>query len=346
MNALSRDDFREGVFDRDNHKCVVCGMPAKDAHHILERRLFEDGGYHIDNGVSLCEQHHIEAEKTILGCDELREFAKIQKKVMPNHLDKGINYDKWGNIILTNGRRVIGELFYDESVQKILAGVLDQFCPYVKYPKTNHLPWSPGYTSDDRVFTQAQFLECFMGKEAVVTEKLDGENTSMYRDYIHARSIDGRNHVSRSWVKNLHATISYNIPDGWRICGENVYAKHSIQYSNLDSYFYTFAIYDEKNTCLSWDDIKDYSSMLGLETVPELYRGVVDENFKELVEGLYSGKSVFDGSDQEGYVMRLTDAFHFGNHAKSMAKYVRESHVTTGHNWMNQAVVANKLKEE
>ncbi len=31
MNApklLTRDDFREGVFARDNHKCVFCGEPA------------------------------------------------------------------------------------------------------------------------------------------------------------------------------------------------------------------------------------------------------------------------------------------------------------------------------
>jgi hypothetical protein len=30
---LTRDEFREGVFKRDAHKCVICGEPAKDAHH-------------------------------------------------------------------------------------------------------------------------------------------------------------------------------------------------------------------------------------------------------------------------------------------------------------------------
>lgn len=34
---LSRDDFREGVFLRDNHQCVICKEPGKDAHHIIER---------------------------------------------------------------------------------------------------------------------------------------------------------------------------------------------------------------------------------------------------------------------------------------------------------------------
>ena len=33
MTAAPRDIFREAVFDRDGHKCVVCQAPAKDAHH-------------------------------------------------------------------------------------------------------------------------------------------------------------------------------------------------------------------------------------------------------------------------------------------------------------------------
>lgn len=66
MNKLlTRDIFRESVFSRDNHKCVICGNPAKDAHHIIERRLFSDGGYYIDNGASLCEEHHIKCNVII-----------------------------------------------------------------------------------------------------------------------------------------------------------------------------------------------------------------------------------------------------------------------------------------
>lgn len=59
----TRDEFREKVFSRDNSLCVICGKPAKDAHHIIERRLFTDGGYYLDNGASLCETHHILAEQ-------------------------------------------------------------------------------------------------------------------------------------------------------------------------------------------------------------------------------------------------------------------------------------------
>lgn len=81
---LNRDDFRNAVFKRDNHKCVVCGALAKDAHHIIERRLWPDGGYYIENGSSVCEVCHLAAESTILSCDELREKCGIKEIVLPS----------------------------------------------------------------------------------------------------------------------------------------------------------------------------------------------------------------------------------------------------------------------
>ena len=42
---LTRDEFREAVFARDKHQCVVCAAPAIDAHHVVERKLWIDDGY-------------------------------------------------------------------------------------------------------------------------------------------------------------------------------------------------------------------------------------------------------------------------------------------------------------
>jgi hypothetical protein len=83
--------------------------------------------------------------------------------------------------------RLRGELFDDESVQKILSPVLHLFLDYVKYPRTYHLPWSPGMTKDDR---QIKSIDVFEGKDIVVTLKMDGENTNWYKDYCHARSLE------------------------------------------------------------------------------------------------------------------------------------------------------------
>lgn len=248
-NLLSRDEFREGVFRRDNYKCVDCNAAALDAHHIIERRLWPDGGYYFDNGASLCGLCHLCAEQTVLTCDEIRTAAGITRVLLPPHLYDDASYDKWGNVLLPNGTRLRGELFGDESVQKILSQgkVLDQFIPHVRYPRTHHLPWS-NPTKDDRTLKN---LSGFEGQEVVVTVKMDGENTSLYRDHIHARSLDFLTGAERSIVKSLHAQIAHEIPEGWRLCGENLYAQHSIHYAGLPDYFLLFSIWNERNECLS-----------------------------------------------------------------------------------------------
>lgn len=169
---LSRDVFREGVFKRDDYKCVVCKQPAVDAHHILDRKLFDDGGYYLDNGASLCEKCHIDAEKSRITCEQLRELIGIITPVLPEDLESDVIYDKWGKTIL----------------QK-----------HVKYPKTPHLPWSEKCTDDDKKLKDIQH---FIGKEVVASIKMDGENTTMYDDKIHARSLNS-NHPSQDWVKGL-----------------------------------------------------------------------------------------------------------------------------------------------
>lgn len=115
MNILlTREDFKKIVFERDNHKCVVCGQPAVDAHHIIDRALWTDGGYYLDNGVSLCPEHHMKAENTSIGTHELRVLAGIKNPIYPPYLSLTEfvkDYDKWGNPILKNGKRLKGYWF-------------------------------------------------------------------------------------------------------------------------------------------------------------------------------------------------------------------------------------------
>ena len=152
---LSRDEFRDGVFARDGHRCVWCSAPAVDAHHIIERKLWLDGGYYLDNGASLCEPCHLSAEATLLPCEDLRARCRIEHVHLPDHFCPNDLIDKWGNPILPNGQRLRGEMFDDEGAQKVLAPVLHLFTSRVKYPRTFHLPWSPGATSDDRIMDDA-----------------------------------------------------------------------------------------------------------------------------------------------------------------------------------------------
>lgn len=123
---LDRKTFKAAVFERDGYACVICGAPAVDAHHILERKLFEDGGYYLSNGSSLCSACHLEAEKTSLSVEAIRVACKIRVPALPNGFSSSNCYDKWGNEVMFDGRRRPGPLFQDEGARRILtqAGIL------------------------------------------------------------------------------------------------------------------------------------------------------------------------------------------------------------------------------
>lgn len=214
---------------------------------------------------------------------------------------------------------------------------------YFKYPRTFHLPFSEGVSDDDKVIPS---IEQFLNKEVVCLEKCDGENTNFYSDHIHARSIDSKHHPSRNWIKTLHAKIKHEIPKDFRICGENLFAKHSIYYKNLETYFYVFAIYDENNICLSWDDTVSYANILNLITMPVLYRGIWNE---QKIKECWTGKSTISPGDlQEGYVVRLADSFHYNEHIKSTAKFVHkgfQAGIPDIH-WATAPVIPNLLRSK
>jgi len=195
----------------------------------------------------------------------------------------------------------------------------------IKYPRTYHLPWSESVTSDDKKLLN---VDHFIDREVIVSEKLDGENTTLYSDYIHARSIDSNNHPSRNWIKKYHSEIKYRIPHDIRICGENLYAEHSIAYDSLQSYFLSFSAWRDQ-ICLDWDTTMELFLSIGLTPVPILYRGVF--NIDRIVD-CYTGQST-QGGIQEGYIIRLAESFSMDSFDRSVAKWVRKNHVQTDHHW-------------
>lgn len=342
---LERAEFRLQVFKRDNFACVICGETSMlDAHHIIERRLWDDGGYYVNNGATLCDKGedgcHYKAETTEYSVEKIREAAGIDKVILPEDFYYDQEYDKWGNIILANGSRTKGPLFANLSVQKVLKDRLHLFTDYVKYPRTYHLPWSPGINEDDRVVKDTSI---FRGRHVAVTLKMDGENFSGYRDYSHARSVDGRSHYTRDWAKNFWMQRSYNLPEGWKICAENMYAVHSIRYENLESYLLGFSIWDDCSVCLPWQSTKEWFELLEMPMVPILYEGIYDE---ELIKNLWKS---LDPEKAEGYVIRNMDPFPLSDFRKNVAKFVRPNHVATTKHWMygaGKTHQTNSLKDK
>lgn len=175
------------------------------------------------------------------------------------------------------------------------------------------------------------------GELVVITEKMDGENTTMYHDYIHARSLDSPHHSSQSWVKGFHSGIRDTIPDGIRICGENLYAQHSIPYDNLPSYFLAFSVW-QGDRCWGWDPTINLLNSIGIETVPILYIGIcMDDILKDIIDDL-------DLTRSEGIVVRLYDGFTIDEFPSSTAKWVRPNHIQTNDEWKTQVVIPNRLR--
>lgn len=208
---------------------------------------------------------------------------------------------------------------------------------YIKYPRTLHAPWSEGITNDDKVHKN---MDWFKDREVVVTIKMDGENTSIYKDHIHARSIDSRNHPSRDWVKSFAAGFQYQIPDLWRVCGENMFAQHSIRYDDLESYFLGFSIWNENNICLSWPKTLAWFEALGITPVELLHYGKYNEQDIRCI-GEHEMKN-----GAEGYVIRPVDCFHYDDFERRVAKVVRKNHVQTDKHWMAGEVTPNGLAKK
>lgn len=67
-----RNLFKTACFKRDKYSCIMCGKkstPEKidqemDCHHITDRHDMPNGGYVLENGITLCKDYcHIKAEE-------------------------------------------------------------------------------------------------------------------------------------------------------------------------------------------------------------------------------------------------------------------------------------------
>lgn len=117
---LTREEFKRQAFARDRGRCVLCGKPAVDAHHILDRKLFSDGGYYLNNAASVCEDDHWGCEITKISVEKIRAACGITEPALPPGFSADRIYDKWGNQMVEHGLRLAGPLIHDDGARKAL----------------------------------------------------------------------------------------------------------------------------------------------------------------------------------------------------------------------------------
>lgn len=98
-----QQEFRKSVLERDGHECQYCGRGYEpgnglQAHHI--KPVSEGGKYTLENGITLCKQHH-DAVHVLRDVDDGPPLEVLEKhdvpKEFPNHpaLEGYVNWRVW-----------------------------------------------------------------------------------------------------------------------------------------------------------------------------------------------------------------------------------------------------------
>lgn len=214
-----------------------------------------------------------------------------------------------------------------------------------KYPRTPHLPQSPGGTRDDR---RLENLDTFKNRHLKVTEKMDGSNVCLQSNACYARShSQPPHHPSFDLFKAFHAQVQSKLPTGHQFFGEWLYAKHSIHYTRLKAYFMLFGVRDtNKMLWASWSEVELWADELCVPTVPLLYEVLPGTSVSAVIETLSVDSRSRSGDEREGFVIRWADEFWDDEFGMAVGKWVRKDHVQTPYHWKNLEIVRNRLASE
>lgn len=330
MERLSREQFETVVFQRNDGRCEVpeCAETADDAHHIIERDQWSDGGYYRQNGIALCSAHHRDAEANRFPPAACWYWLGIDEPPLPDSIEKPLVTCQGGSV---------------EPYELSEA---------TKYPSTPHLSTSPNQSAERNDIIDTGALT---DKPLVVTTKMDGSNVQLSKRRVAARNAKHARHPSFNQLKSLHATKKPDLPEDIVLFGEWLYTKHSIHYGcdcepacedvgpPLDDHLQIFgAYYRPYQLWLGWDRVAGIAESLDLATVPVVKRLRIGRAH-ELIDTLNQLGEQQVANGQEGVVVRNAFPFYYTHFPDNVAKYVRAGHIQTDEHWRNQTITPNRL---
>ena len=156
---------------------------------------------------------------------------------------------------------------------------------FFKFPTTPHLTFfGKGTVRDDKVFTENE-RDAFLDHELIVEEKIDGANVGISFDNsgeVHVqnrgsfllRPYQGQWKKLDEWLLLNLDCFSDVLQDQYILFGEWCFARHSVRYENLPSWFLGFDIYDKGNKqFLSCEGRNDLFRQMKIFQSPMLGRG-------------------------------------------------------------------------
>jgi len=176
-------------------------------------------------------------------------------------------------------------------------------------------------------------IDNLINKEVITTEKVDGGNTCIHQGQVYARSAnEPTKHASFDFIKTNYLWRFNAFEDLIFYC-ENMYAIHSIEYSNLQSYLYILGIRYE-DTWLSWVDTVDISNYISIPAVPFISQKVFrskQDLYSYVLEELY--KPSLLGGMREGVVIRNASEFNYEHFDINVAKAVSNKFINVNQDW-------------
>jgi hypothetical protein len=250
-----------------------------------------------------------------------------------------------------------------------------------KYPRTRHLEGSRLQPGDEDL-EQAPFSE-LAGRNLVVEEKLDGANAAVSFDEAGKPWLQSRGHFLtggwrerhfapfKQWAAE-HATALYQrLGHRYVLYGEWLYAKHTIFYDALPSWFLEFDVLDrESGEWLSTPRRRELLAGTPVKPVPVLRRGPVrrlDELTSLVGRSLYKTEDWRDrlaaaarahgleherllretdpSDEMEGLYIKLEEE----DRVVARYKWVRASFLTSvidsGSHWLSRPILPNQVVE-
>ena len=209
------------------------------------------------------------------------------------------------------------------------------------YPRTPCWPWSPSTPRGDRTTTTPGD---FLGREIVVTEKLDGASTALYQ----GQALDRSGSTKAPWLGMARRNHAWKVQEqGLVIYGEDLYAVHSINYNPMKTAetFRMFALMRD-DTFAAWDEVTATAAELDIPTVPILWQGTATnlQDLMNILENLHQQQSAL-GPDMEGLVIRSREKFARRRFRRNVCKSVRANHVQQEQHWRRNWIPARMLPE-
>lgn len=225
-----------------------------------------------------------------------------------------------------------------------------------EFPRTRHIPFEPNASKDDKVASVREFEELLAsGMNITIEEKVDGANCGITildgepvirnRNHILSKNYTG----TRTPAKMQFAAIwtwYYNNQDkfiklqeilGFTACvyGEWLYARHSINYDRLPSWFVAFDVYDyNERKYISPLRYRPALLEAGFEVVPPMEFSQITE---KSLKSMRDGKTAFsENEDKEGIYLKACD----GEFIIERLKMVRPGFIQ-GEHWNKKELVKN-----